>query len=115
MPVAVDPLKLSQAFVNLIKNAYQATDAGRVTVSLRLEGGDVCVAVRDTGKGIESEVRDRIFQPFYTTKPHGEGVGLGLMFTKAVVEGHGGRVDLEPEDGPGTTFTVRLPRTRPAA
>ena len=109
VPVSVDLLKVSQAFVNLIKNAYQATDAGRVTVSLRKEGQGVRVAVRDTGRGIPPEARDRIFEPFYTTKPHGEGVGLGLGFTRAVIEGHGGRVDLEPADGPGTTFIVRLP------
>ncbi len=115
VPLAVDPLKLSQAFVNLIKNAYQATEAGGVTVSLRVQGDEALVAVQDTGKGIDPEARDRIFQPFFTTKPRGEGVGLGLAFTKAVVEGHGGRIELGPDDGPGATFTVYLPRSRPAA
>ncbi len=115
VPVTVDPLKVSQALVNLVKNAYQATDAGRVTVSLYREGDGVCVAVRDTGTGIPAEDRDRIFQPFYTTKPHGEGVGLGLLFTRAVIEGHGGRVDLEPGDGPGATFILRLPLTSAAS
>ncbi len=113
--VPVDPLKMSQAFVNLIKNAYQATTAGRVTVSLESEGDALLVSVRDTGKGIPPDQRAQLFQPFYTTKAHGEGVGLGLTFVKTVVEAHGGRVDVDSAPDRGTTFTVRLPLEPPAA
>jgi len=107
--VAVDPLKMSRVFVNLIKNAYQATDAGSVLVSLRTDPDGVRVAVRDTGSGIPPAELDRLFVPFHTTKARGEGVGLGLTFVKAVVEGHGGRVEVASEPGKGSTFTVHLP------
>ena len=106
---SVDPLKMSQVFVNLIKNAFQATERGTVAVSLRREPGDAVVAIRDTGKGMSPTERDRLFQPFFTTKRRGEGVGLGLTFTKAVVDAHGGRIDVTTEPGQGTTFVVRLP------
>ncbi len=109
LPMTVDALKISQAVGNLIKNAYQATDKGTVTVSLRREGEWACVTVRDTGKGISPQDRDRIFQPFFTTKPHGEGVGLGLLFVKAVAEAHGGRIELASEPGRGASFSLLLP------
>lgn len=113
VPMTLDSLKVSQAFVNLIKNAYQATQTGSVTVALRSDPTVVRVDVRDTGQGILPQDRDRIFQPFYTTKPRGEGVGLGLMFVKAVVEGHGGQIELTSEPGRGTTVTVLLPTAAP--
>ncbi len=107
---AVDPLKTLQVFVNLIKNAYQATVQGTVTFTLREQGDNVVATVKDTGKGIDPKDRDRLFRPFFTTKARGEGVGLGLTFVKAVVEAHGGRIDLASAPGEGTTFTITLPR-----
>ncbi len=105
----VDALKVSQVFVNLIKNAYQATERGSVTVSLTQDAGTLRISVRDTGKGMTAEEREHLFQPFFTTKPHGEGVGLGLMFVKTVVGAHGGAIELDTEPGRGTAFTIRLP------
>ena len=112
---SVDPLKMSQVFVNLIKNAFQATEQGTVTVSLRPEAATAVVRVRDTGKGMSPEERDQIFKPFFTTKARGEGVGLGLTFTKTVVDAHGGQIELETEPGKGAVFTLRLPLGSPAA
>ncbi len=109
MLMSVDPLKMSQAVVNLVKNAYQATDEGRVDVSLAVEGDKVRLSVSDSGKGITPEQRERLFQPFFTTKPHGEGVGLGLSFVKAVVEAHGGAINVVAEPGGGSRFTISLP------
>ncbi|HYM39692.1 MAG TPA: HAMP domain-containing sensor histidine kinase, partial [Thermoplasmata archaeon] len=106
---AVDSLKMSQAFVNLIKNAYQATDHGVVSVALSTEDATIRIVVRDTGKGMSPEERELVFKPFFTTKPQGDGVGLGLSFVEAVVEAHGGHIDVASEAGKGSTFTLRLP------
>lgn len=105
----VDPLKVSQVFVNLIKNAYQATEAGTVTVSLRAEPTEAVVSVHDTGAGMSEETQRQLFTAFFTTKSRGEGVGLGLTFTKAVLDAHGGRIDVASESGKGSTFTLHLP------
>lgn len=106
---SVDALKMSQVFVNLIKNALQATERGTVSVSLRREDDGAIVVVRDTGRGMSAEERGQLFKPFFTTKARGDGVGLGLAFTKAVVDAHGGRIDVSTEPGQGSTFTVELP------
>ncbi len=111
----VDPLKVSQVFVNLIKNAYQATDQGTVAVSLRAQPTEAIVSVRDTGSGMSEETQGRLFTAFFTTKDRGEGVGLGLTFTKAVLDAHGGRIEVASEQGKGSTFTLHLPLTAPAA
>ncbi len=111
----VDPLKVSQVFVNLIKNAYQATDRGTVAVSLRVQPDEAIVSVRDTGSGMSRETQGRLFSAFFTTKDRGEGVGLGLTFTKAVLDAHGGRIEVASEPGKGSTFVLHLPLTRPAA
>jgi signal transduction histidine kinase len=102
--------------MNLMINAVQAMGAGgRLTVSTRLESGDrVSLTVKDTGPGIAAEHRDRIWDPFFTTKPTGQGTGLGLSITSRIVSGHGGRIDVESEPGRGATFRVELPIHGPA-
>ncbi len=112
---AVDPLKMSQVFVNLIKNAYQATETGSVSVTLEDAADSVFVSIRDTGKGMPPEVREHLFEPFRTTKPRGEGIGLGLTFVKTMVEAHGGRVEVDSSQGQGTTFRVVIPKSPPEA
>jgi signal transduction histidine kinase len=72
----------------------------------------VCVQVRDTGSGIAPEVIDRIWDPFFTTKEVGEGVGLGLALTYNIVKRHSGEIKVESRVGKGTTFTVLLPVCR---
>ena len=120
------PDDLVRVLVNLLDNAFDAirergaTDDGYVpTVSLstRREGDAVVVRVADNGTGMPAEVRDRVFEPFYTTKPTGQGTGLGLSLSYDVVtRGHGGTLVVESEEGRGTTFTVSLPTTvRPAS
>jgi signal transduction histidine kinase len=108
--VLVDPKQIEQVFLNLIINAVQAMpDGGRLTVSTRTNQANntVCIAVQDTGVGISEELRDQIFQPFYTTKVN--GVGLGLALCKEIVTRHNGTISFESEVGIGTTFTVELP------
>ena len=109
LPVTpIDPTQIQQVLVNLIKNALQAmTKDGTLTLQTG-EGADgVWVSVADTGGGIPQEQINRIFEPFYTTKK--KGTGLGLMIVQRIVRAHGGRIELESQVGRGTTFRVWLP------
>ena len=83
---------------------------GKITVSTRIEGDRVVIAIEDTGGGIPDSVGARIFEPFFTTKEIGRGTGQGLSIAhNAVVKDHGGSLDFETQPGKGTTFFVRLP------
>jgi signal transduction histidine kinase len=106
--VAGDSEKLKQAFTNIITNSFQAMDEkGVLKVNIILSGRDVDVQIIDTGKGISPQDITKIFDPFYTTKSM--GVGLGLAISKKIIEDHGGRIAVESELSKGTTFTVSLP------
>ncbi len=107
----VDPLRLQRALVNLFKNAFQAATTGSVEVRLETSPESVTIGVTDTGPGMDEEVRTRLFQPFYTTKPRRDALGLGLVVAKSVVEAHGGRIEVASEVGKGSTFTVVLPKS----
>lgn len=109
-PVRCLPDELNQVWTNLVHNALQAMDhKGTLTVGLRREGDDVAVAISDTGCGIPEAIRSRIFDAFFTTKPAGEGTGLGLDIVRKIIDKHQGRIEVDSEVGRGTTFTVRLP------
>jgi signal transduction histidine kinase len=115
--------------LNLLVNAAQAIEQGakpdnEIWVSAATEGHSVVVRISDTGSGIAPDARDRIMEPFYTTKPAGEGTGLGLSVTFGIIQNHGGRInvlspapkeylqEMENSDsctGPGTVFLVELP------
>ena len=104
----IDPTQVQQALVNLIKNAIQAMTKGGTLTLQTGEGMDgVWVSVADTGGGIPQEQLNCIFEPFYTTKK--KGTGLGLMIVQRIVRAHGGRIDLESQVGRGTTFRLWLP------
>jgi PAS domain S-box-containing protein len=109
LPMAsIDPVQIQQVLVNLVKNAMQAMTKGGTLTLQTGEGGDgVWVSVADTGGGIPHEQLNRIFEPFYTTKK--KGSGLGLMIVQRIVRAHGGRIDLESHVGRGTTFRIWLP------
>ncbi len=104
----VDRAQLKQAFYNLIKNALQAMRAGGI-LRVRTEASESHVAVSfiDTGHGIAVEQIGRIFEPYYTTKP--DGSGLGLMIVQRIVREHGGTIDVESDPARGTTVRVKLP------
>jgi len=104
----VDATQMQQVLVNLIKNAVQAMTKGGTLTLQTGEGADgVWVSVVDTGGGIPQEQINRIFEPFYTTKK--KGTGLGLMIVQRIVRAHGGKIELESHAGRGTTFRVWLP------
>jgi two-component system, NtrC family, sensor histidine kinase HydH len=109
-PFPFDAELMERVFYNLILNAVQATaSGGAVTVKTRAVGGTVEVAVIDRGAGIDPKQRDSIFNPFFTTKP--EGVGLGLAIVSKIVDEHGGKITVESDLGKGSVFRVLLPRT----
>jgi signal transduction histidine kinase len=125
-PIEVVPQDLTRVFVNLINNGfYAATKDSRgavrplrpiLKVTTRDRVGDVEIKVRDNGVGIPPELRDRLFQPFFTTKPTGEGTGLGLSISYGiVVQEHGGTITVDSRPGEFTEFTVRVPRDRRAS
>jgi PAS domain S-box-containing protein len=110
-----DAFRLSEVFTNLVQNALEATPADGI-VEVRVEaGGDarVRVSVRNTGSGIPAELRERIFQPFFTTKAR--GTGLGLAIARQIVDAHQGRLDVTSDGVSETTFVVDLPIAEPAA
>lgn len=109
--VSGDAGALNQVFLNLLKNAVEAIDGGGGTVTLRgaQKGDAIVVKIHDDGPGIAPELRDRLFEPFFSTKRAGRGTGLGLSISQRIVQEHGGRIEVESELGQGTTFTVHLP------
>lgn len=104
--------QLEMALINLIVNAVHAMagkGAGRLAVNSALRGQEVEIAVSDTGSGIPEEIQHKIFEPFVTTKPEGQGTGLGLSTVLMVVERHQGRISFSTTPGAGTTFRILLP------
>jgi len=109
--LSVDVAKIKQVILNLITNAVQASPAGKkVLVKTHRSGNGIRLEVVDCGCGIREEDRERVFEPFFSTK--GEGTGLGLGIVKKIVEAHGGEVFFDPNAEKGVTFKVRLPVVR---
>jgi len=110
--LSVDPVRVSQVFTNLFTNAADAMpEGGTLTITTRVKSGVrlVEVGIADTGCGIPREHLHRIFDPLFTTKPTGKGIGLGLALAARIVKDHGGRIEVESEVGKGTTFRLLLP------
>jgi signal transduction histidine kinase len=113
---------MTRALLNLISNGFYAATRRKVEANdetfeplliaaTRNLGGTVEIRIRDNGSGIAPEVREKMFNPFFTTKPTGEGTGLGLSITHdIIVKQHGGRIDVETEPGAFTEFIIILPR-----
>jgi two-component system sensor kinase FixL len=113
--VEVDPVQIQQVLINLIVNAFDAmrdtpVSKRRVEIMTREKGdGAVRISVRDYGVGISEEMRSRIFEQFFTTKP--EGLGMGLAIVRSIVEAHAGAIEAENADGEGARFHFTLPRS----
>jgi len=106
--IPVDPHQISQAFFNVIKNSLQAMpDGGSIRIELSCTDRFFKVAFHDTGIGIAKSALGRIFEPYYTTKP--DGTGLGMMIVQRIVQDHGGAIEVHSEQGAGTTVTILLP------
>jgi signal transduction histidine kinase len=112
--IRADEAQLRQVLLNLLMNSIQATETGG---SVKLQGfkvdGKVAISVADTGCGIPPAEVKRIFEPFYTKKPLGQGTGLGLFISKNIVMDHGGDIVVESQPGQGTKMTVILPLEGP--
>lgn len=116
LPVIIgDPVRLEQVFLNLITNARDSVEScrkedGRIEIrSYKVDGGkEVAIEVKDNGKGISEDVKEKIFQPFFTTKEVGKGTGLGLSVASKIIEEHKGRIEVESKIGEGALFRVIL-------
>jgi signal transduction histidine kinase len=120
-PISVVPQDIGRVILNLINNAFYAVnerqkkdkDSGykpRVTLTTRQEGNQVVIEVADNGTGMPDQVKEKIFQPFFTTKPTGEGTGLGLSLSYDIVtKGHGGTMEVMTKEGEYTNFVLRIP------
>ncbi|MDP3703158.1 MAG: ATP-binding protein [Candidatus Omnitrophota bacterium] len=101
---------LQHAIVNLVKNAFDAMPhGGTLTITTRCGEAHVDVDIEDTGSGIPEEIRSRVFEPFFSTKPIHQGSGLGLIIAKEVVERSGGTIEFTSQAGVGTTFRIHVP------
>lgn len=106
--VLCDEHKLKQVFLNIIKNSIEAMpQGGKVTISVEKHTHEVSVMITDTGIGIAPSKLRRIGEPFFTTKEN--GTGLGLMISFKIIENHNGKIEIESEQGKGTSFTINLP------
>ena len=99
---------MKQAFYNVIKNAFQAMKRnGILHIATDVEDTSVTITFADTGGGISQESMSKIFEPYYTTKA--SGTGLGLLIVRRIVREHGGEIELISDEGKGLTLTIRLP------
>ncbi|MBN1345689.1 MAG: histidine kinase [Phycisphaerae bacterium] len=113
--ILVDPDQLHQVFLNIINNAGDAIEGdGKIALSTRSDGEHIRVTITDTGCGMTSEQMERIFVPFFTTKEVGKGTGLGLSVSLSILEGMGGRLEVQSVPGAGSSFTIVLPIKREA-
>jgi signal transduction histidine kinase len=105
-----NPAQLNQVFTNLLLNAIQAIEGkGTITIHTSIEKDRLFIRFSDTGKGIPPEVLPKIFDPFFTTKDVNQGTGLGLSISYSIIEKHGGTIEVESQEGRGTTITLILP------
>ena len=118
--VNIVPQDIGRVILNLITNAFYAVQVETqhaaslqyeptVSVTTKKMGNQVLISVKDNGPGIPEQIRDKIFQPFFTTKPTGEGTGLGLSLSYDIVKAHGGELKVETKEGEGSAFIIQLP------
>jgi signal transduction histidine kinase len=102
--------QMRQVMLNMFKNAKEAMlKGGTLTIRTSREDNKVSIQIQDTGIGIPEEIRNKIFEAFFTTKQKVKGVGLGLSVCYGIIKDHGGEIRVESEEEKGTTFTISLP------
>jgi signal transduction histidine kinase len=117
--INIIPQDIGRVILNLFTNAFYVVDEKKksgihnyeptVSVSTKKAGDKVLFSVKDNGNGIPQKVLDKIFQPFFTTKPTGQGTGLGLSLSYDIVKAHGGELKVETKEGEGAVFEITLP------
>ncbi len=117
--INIIPQDIGRVILNLINNAFYAVDEKKrgidngyepiVSVNTKKSNGKIEISVKDNGNGIPQKVLDKIFQPFFTTKPTGQGTGLGLSLSYDIVKAHGGELKVETKEGKGSEFIIQLP------
>jgi len=117
--INVIPQDIGRVILNLITNAFYAVNEKKhhhlegyeptVSISTQKQNGSILISVADNGNGIPGKVLDKIFQPFYTTKPTGQGTGLGLSLSYDIIKAHGGEISVNTKEGEGTEFIIFLP------
>ena len=117
--INVVPQDIGRVVLNLINNAFYAANERQkaegegfkavVEVKTKKSGDKILISVKDNGNGISNSIKEKIFQPFFTTKPTGSGTGLGLSLSYDIVKAHGGNIKVESRGGEGTEFIIQLP------
>ena len=117
--INIVPQDIGRVLLNLFNNAFYAVNGKKktanenyrpcISVQTKKLNDKVEIKISDNGNGIPQEILDKIFQPFFTTKPTGEGTGLGLSLSYDIVKAHGGEIKVETKDGEGTKFIIQLP------
>jgi signal transduction histidine kinase len=121
-PLHIIPQEIGRVLLNLINNAFHAVSEKEkqiegnyeptVSISTKKEGDKIRISVKDNGNGVPQKVLDKIFQPFFTTKPAGQGTGLGLSLSYDIItKGHGGELKVETKEGEGSVFIISIPMT----
>lgn len=106
----LDPVQITQVVFNLLINAIHASEEnGKINISISSDKEKILLKVSDEGHGIPAEIKHKIFEPFFSTKPTGEGSGLGLSVVHGIIKGHGGEISVESTEGSGTKFLITLP------
>jgi signal transduction histidine kinase len=117
--VDVVPQEIGRVLLNLFNNAFYTVHEKKrhlngsfepvVSVATKKQGNNIIITVKDNGTGMPEHVTDKVFQPFFTTKPTGQGTGLGLSLSYDIINAHGGELTVESKEGEGATFIIRLP------
>jgi two-component system NtrC family sensor kinase len=108
--ILADEVQMSQVIVNLITNSvYAMPEGGTIHVITKKQRDSVKLIVKDTGSGMTPEIKDKIFEPFFSTKPVGQGTGLGLSVVQGIVDSHNGQISVSTATGKGTKFEIVLP------
>jgi two-component system, NtrC family, sensor kinase len=117
--INIIPQDIGRVILNLITNAFYVVDEKKkllkdgyepaVSVSTKKMNNQISISVKDNGNGIPKHILDKIFQPFFTTKPTGQGTGLGLSLSYDMVKAHGGGLKVETKEGEGSEFIIQLP------